>query len=269
MRNVVSILTNPLNRLCESRRLKWTADFMAPLFIALIVVLAATPTIRTLAYQAQVQVALAELRIAVARAAADEASRKLAEANVMHEKNCLDEAIQNEAAPYDVADMNGRADVIFSRMASGKFPKTICGNVNQVSYDDAGKPTWQFSYHAYRLQPKAGRNYALARLVAARYWTRILEGTVKPSGALWYHATYMTPYWAVTDVANCRMAAMGRVGAHLHYGLNTEAEREKCLDDKAAAITAATTRLPRKGPLPRPRPRNEDQVASLLLATQG
>lgn len=61
------------------------------------------------------------------------------------EKICLAKAIYHEAKGEPELGKKGVAKVVLNRKKHEKFPKTICGVVNQINYDD-GKKLCQFSW---------------------------------------------------------------------------------------------------------------------------
>lgn len=65
--------------------------------------------------------------------------------NVESEKICLAKAIYHEAKGEPDIGKKGVAKVVLNRKQHDKFPKTICGVINQVDYDD-GKKLCQFSW---------------------------------------------------------------------------------------------------------------------------
>jgi spore germination cell wall hydrolase CwlJ-like protein len=65
--------------------------------------------------------------------------------NKESEKICLAKAIYHEAQGEPIASKKGVAKVVLNRINHIKFPKTICGVVNQINYDN-GKKLCQFSW---------------------------------------------------------------------------------------------------------------------------
>ena len=61
------------------------------------------------------------------------------------EKMCLAKAIYHEAKGEPLQGKKGVAKVVLNRTNHKQFPKTICGVVNQIDYDD-GKKLCQFSW---------------------------------------------------------------------------------------------------------------------------
>lgn len=65
--------------------------------------------------------------------------------NTDSEKICLAKAIYHEAKGEPEIGKKGVAKVVLNRKKHEKFPKTICGVINQVDYDN-GKKLCQFSW---------------------------------------------------------------------------------------------------------------------------
>lgn len=99
--------------------------------------------------------------------------------------NCLTEAIYYEARNQPVLGQRAVGHVILNRAKHPKFPKTVCGVINQGC---------QFSYKCENhSKPKESIAWTRARKIA----TNILSGEKDfTRGAMWYHADYVRPYWA-------------------------------------------------------------------------
>ena len=65
--------------------------------------------------------------------------------NTDSEKICLAKAIYHEAKGEPEIGKKAVAKVVLNRKKHEKYPKTICGVVNQINYDD-GKKLCQFSW---------------------------------------------------------------------------------------------------------------------------
>jgi spore germination cell wall hydrolase CwlJ-like protein len=65
--------------------------------------------------------------------------------NKESEKICLAKALYHEAKGEPIVGKKGVAKVVLNRTNHKKFPKTICGVVNQVNFDD-GRKLCQFSW---------------------------------------------------------------------------------------------------------------------------
>ncbi len=134
---------------------------------------------------------------------------KLAERDV----SCLALNIYFEARNQPYIGALAVGHVVLNRVDSKRYPNTICGVVQQ------GR-TWkghivrhkcQFSWHC---DGKSDKPTDIASWRTARILARvILTGQIPDptNGALWYHATYVNPYWAKT------MTRVAKFGQHIFY----------------------------------------------------
>ncbi len=111
------------------------------------------------------------------------------------ERTCLAEAIYYEARNQSVAGQMAVADVVMNRVASSRFPNTVCGVVYEGSHRVTG---CQFSFTCDGSMDKRVERSAMER-------SQILAMTVMggfrlalSQNATNYHATYVDPYWALT-----------------------------------------------------------------------
>ena len=121
---------------------------------------------------------------------------------------CLREAIYHEARGEDVIGQFAVAEVILNRVASARYPDTICGvvtqnihrfNACQFSYACNGRPVTLRERRAIAI---SGR---IARLAIDGFETHLT------GGATHYHAVRVTPHWSHT------MERTARYGAHVFY----------------------------------------------------
>lgn len=116
--------------------------------------------------------------------------------------SCLAEAIYFEARGESTTSQEAVAHVIVNRAESEDFPDSICGVVNQGC---------QFSYNCDGL-PETLKHPA-SREAAYELAESVLDGSTDDptGGALFYHGSHMTPYWAGA------FETTGIVGAHTFY----------------------------------------------------
>lgn len=118
-----------------------------------------------------------------------------------HELECLAGAIYFEAKSESLEGQLAVGRVVINRSKSGRFPSSYCGVVYQRS---------QFSFIRGGQMPpinRASRDWQEAVAVA-----RIADANAYPSqaeGALFFHATHVSPGWRLTRVA--------RVDNHVFY----------------------------------------------------
>jgi N-acetylmuramoyl-L-alanine amidase len=117
------------------------------------------------------------------------------------ELRCLSENVYYEARGEELVGQYAVAEVTMNRVASNNFPNSVCGVVHQQ-----GAFSW--TYETGMRQPY-GYEWRRARAVAESVYDNIESPLV--NGALYYHATRITPAWAATR----RQVAI--VGRHMFY----------------------------------------------------
>lgn len=123
---------------------------------------------------------------------------------------CLTSAVLYEAGHEPIEGQQAVAEVVMNRLKNPAFPKTVCGVVFQGS---ARRTGCQFTFTCDgSLRKILSANLAAqARAVAIS----ALDGAFAPrvSGATYYHADMIKPYWAPSLV---RVTAIGH---HIFYRL--------------------------------------------------
>jgi spore germination cell wall hydrolase CwlJ-like protein len=156
---------------------------------------------------------------------------------------CMTSAILYEAGFEPREGQEAVAEVILNRLRNPVFPKTICGVVFQGSNRRTG---CQFSFTCdgslRKIMP--AEVATRARAVA----TKAVDGELvaHTSGATYYHADYVMPYWAPTLV---RVAAIGR---HIFYRQPggrefSQLARYYALGERSLRLTAASSSGPDQG----------------------
>lgn len=117
------------------------------------------------------------------------------------EKACLTEAIYFESKGEPLNGQIAVAHVILNRAASGKYPASICGVVNQKG---------QFTYSRRRNMrpvddPVWKRSRAVAELAIQGLFVDVAER------ALFFHSVRVAPSWRKA------MRRVGTIGAHVFY----------------------------------------------------
>jgi spore germination cell wall hydrolase CwlJ-like protein len=138
--------------------------------------------------------------------AAHEAARKRAV-----DLQCLAENIYFEARSEPLKGQYAVAEVTMNRLASPHFPDTICDVVYDTRWDSLRRRlTAHFSWTALEIARKpSGPAWDEAVEVA----TAVYDGKytrVMPN-ALFYHATYVRPYWAKKE------RIIAKIGNHVFY----------------------------------------------------
>lgn len=114
---------------------------------------------------------------------------------------CLASAIFYEAKGESMTGQLAVAHVILNRTQSGRFPASVCGVVAQPG---------QFSFVRGGVIPSPGAHHASYRTAMAIAQIALDKGWADPaSGALFFHATHVSPNWGKR-----RVAAIGR---HIFY----------------------------------------------------
>jgi spore germination cell wall hydrolase CwlJ-like protein len=114
---------------------------------------------------------------------------------------CLARNVYFEARGEPAAGQYAVAEVTMNRSASRLFPRTVC----EVVYEKSA-----FSWTDYRALPEpGGEEWERARKVAEA----VYYGKYAPvlDGALYYHATYVSPEWAKEK------RRVARIGGHIFY----------------------------------------------------
>jgi hypothetical protein len=114
---------------------------------------------------------------------------------------CLALNVYFEARGEPAAGQYAVAEVTMNRRASRLFPGTVCGVVYEKS---------AFSWTADGALPEpGGEEWERARKVAEAVYYGKYAPALK--GALYYHATYVSPEWAKEK------RRVGRIGGHIFY----------------------------------------------------
>lgn len=154
---------------------------------------------------------------------------------------CLATAIAYEAGFEPAAGQEAVAEVILNRARAGPFPRSVCGVVFAGSERRTGCQ-FTFTCDGSLRRRLPARVLATARAVAEA----ALEGRTptRVSGAAWYHADYVSPYWAPS------LVRVGKIGAHIFYrapGLGDRgatAQAFKASGEPVIAALAVLGRLP-------------------------
>ena len=124
------------------------------------------------------------------------------------EWRCMSEALYFEARGETVKGMFAVAEVIVNRVASARFPDTVCGVINQGT---GKRYQCQFTYtcDGYAETIREPKAFARVQKVAEL----ALSGSVPPltEGATHYHTTAVKPRWSRTYTRTAR------IGVHVFY----------------------------------------------------
>lgn len=132
-------------------------------------------------------------------------------ASERRELTCLAMNVYYEARGESLAGMHAVAEVTMNRVASRRYPDTVCEVVYQERWDPLRKRNVSaFSWTEFDVVPHPeGKKWQQA-WEAAR---NVYDGRHSPTlnGALHYHATYIRPSWSRGK------KPVARIGAHIFY----------------------------------------------------
>jgi N-acetylmuramoyl-L-alanine amidase len=138
--------------------------------------------------------------------------------DIDHELECLALNVYWEARGEPLSGRLAVAAVTLNRVAHPAFPHSICQVVLQgVSY---GRNRCQFSWacDTYGDRPRDPKAWAAAQEIA---YAVLFEDEPDPTdGALYFHATRVSPNWSRT------MVKVGRIGSHIYYRDALDASNE-------------------------------------------
>ena len=124
---------------------------------------------------------------------------------------CLARNIYYESRGESVAGQHAVAEVTMNRVASKRFPDSVCAVVHEQRWDKIRKRNvGAFSWTELGPLPKPkGKPWNRAMTVAVESYDN--EGTNRVPGALFYHAERITPRWSRTK----KLVAV--IGSHKFY----------------------------------------------------
>jgi hypothetical protein len=141
---------------------------------------------------------------------------KLAE--IGRQRLCLAQAIYHESRGEPEIGQWAVAAVILNRVASDRYPDTVCGVVFQNAASGRG---CQFSFACDGRSDDGGignrpvrESWVKSNLIAYAAYKRFLEGEpgeVLPNTAMFFHTTAVQPAWANT------YRAVAEIGGHVFY----------------------------------------------------
>jgi len=121
---------------------------------------------------------------------------------------CMALNLYHEARGEDASGVVAVGNVVLNRVASKRFPNTICEVVKQ-----GGQRRYrcQFSWWCDGRSDKATDKRTWASMVLMA--KKMLQGSIgdNTDGALFYHTNGVNPYW------NVNMSPKMRLGAHIFY----------------------------------------------------
>ena len=131
----------------------------------------------------------------IARAEAERVAQRL------EDLECLARNVYYESRGEPLVGQYAVAEVTMNRVRAPQFPDTVCGVVH-------ARGAFSWTYRSDLADPY-GYEWRRARAVAESVYSNIEAPLV--NGALFYHATYVSPDWARTK------SQVALVGRHLFY----------------------------------------------------
>ncbi len=124
---------------------------------------------------------------------------------------CLAEALYFEARGETVKGQFAVAEVILNRVASARFPNTVCGVINQGT---GRKFRCQFSYMCDGRAETIGEPRAFARVLKVARAALDGRAPTMTDGATHYHTNAVRPRWSKIYTRTAR------IGMHIFYRHN-------------------------------------------------
>ncbi len=131
--------------------------------------------------------------------------------NNTQEIKCLALNIFHEARSESKKGQQAVASVTLNRVASKRYPNTVCDVVYQKRWDRIRKRyVGQFSWTEFDRPPKLkSKAWFRAWNIAERAYKE--KHKIKLKGAIFYHANYIKPSWAR------KKKPIARIGSHIFY----------------------------------------------------
>ena len=192
---------------------------------------------------------------------------------LLKEVTCMQLTLFWESKRHHEDDMREIARNIMTRVNSPDYPDSVCGVVNEVRKNAAGRKVAMYSYiFDNRPAPdKRHPDWRAAGKISFEILAAHRQGNLT-EGAMNYHAPYVSPRWAALGVERCELIRMDTDTYHLFYAaVETREEKAACRSAQVLAAAekvrhAESLKLPKRAPRPLPRPAEKDELAKLILA---
>jgi spore germination cell wall hydrolase CwlJ-like protein len=122
---------------------------------------------------------------------------------------CLAEAMYYEARGEGVRGEKAIAEVVFNRVRSGLYPRSVCGVVHEGAGVEGGCQ-FSFTCNGEMLATKSRHDWVRARVLAAAIVSGVIKLDDQTGGAISYHASYVDPDWN-------NMVRTVQIGNHIFY----------------------------------------------------
>lgn len=124
--------------------------------------------------------------------------------------HCLAQNIYFEARSEPLEGKLAVAHVVLNRAADHRFPDEVCDVVKQGG--ESRRHRCQFSWWCDGRSDHPHEEEAWLESVVLAILVRTRQIEDPTGGALWYHATYVRPSWAM------RLHPVALIGTHVFYG---------------------------------------------------
>ena len=125
------------------------------------------------------------------------------------EVNCLALNIYFEARGEPENGQRAVGHVVMNRVAHARYPNSVCEVVHQGGEKQLHRCQFSWWCDGRSDKPLDQGAWVKARQLARRIYLGDLKDTT--DGALWYHATYVTPYWSQA------LRQGDKIGQHIFY----------------------------------------------------
>jgi spore germination cell wall hydrolase CwlJ-like protein len=122
---------------------------------------------------------------------------------------CLAEAMYYEARGEGARGEKAIAEVVFNRIRSGLYPRSVCGVVNEGAGIEGGCQ-FSFTCNGQTIADKSRHDWVRARVLAAAIIAGVIKLDGETEGAISYHASYVDPDWG-------NMVRTVQIGNHIFY----------------------------------------------------
>lgn len=125
------------------------------------------------------------------------------------ELRCLALNIYFEARSEPELGQRAVGQVVMNRVAHSRYPDSVCKVVQQGGEKVLHRCQFSWWCDGQSDRPTDQRAWAKSLLLAWKVYFGVLEDVT--GGALWYHATYVKPYWSASLLKG------DRIGQHVFY----------------------------------------------------
>jgi spore germination cell wall hydrolase CwlJ-like protein len=122
-------------------------------------------------------------------------SAELEMVRILEDQRCLAEAMYYEARGEGRSGQEAIAEVVFHRMRTPGYPRSICGVVYQGA-NHGGGCQFSFACDGALQRPKSIAAWSQARVLAAKIMTGIVRLEDITGDAISFHAADIQPDWA-------------------------------------------------------------------------